>query len=46
LENEKQVDVKRITIQKEDAARRAFKEKDRGCTDRLLGTNSLKEGAV
>jgi hypothetical protein len=30
----------------EDAARRAFKEKERGCTVRLFGTNSLKKGAV
>jgi hypothetical protein len=35
-----------VTGQKEDAARRAFKEKERRCTVRLLGTNSLKKGAV
>jgi hypothetical protein len=35
-----------LTGQKEDAARRAFKEKERGCTVRLFGTNSLKKGAV
>jgi hypothetical protein len=35
-----------VTGQKEDAARRAFKEKEQGCTIRLFGTNSLKKGAV
>jgi hypothetical protein len=30
----------------EDAARTAFEEKERGCTVRLFGTNSLKKGAV
>jgi hypothetical protein len=35
-----------VTGQKEDAARRAIKEKERGCTVRLFGTNSLKKGAV
>jgi hypothetical protein len=35
-----------VTGQKENAARRAFKEKERGCTVRLFGTNSLKKGAV
>jgi DNA-directed RNA polymerase beta' subunit len=31
---------------KEDTARAAFEEKERGCTVRLFGTNSLKKGAV
>jgi predicted molibdopterin-dependent oxidoreductase YjgC len=35
-----------VTGQKEDAARTAFKEKERGCTIRPFGTNSLKKGAV
>jgi predicted molibdopterin-dependent oxidoreductase YjgC len=35
-----------VTGQKEDAARRAFKEKEWGCTVRLFGTKSLKKGAV
>jgi hypothetical protein len=35
-----------VTGQKEGAARRAFKEKERECTVRLFGTNSLKKGAV
>jgi hypothetical protein len=35
-----------VAGQKEDAARRAFKEKERGCTVRLFETNSLKKGAV
>jgi hypothetical protein len=35
-----------VTGQKEDAARRAFKEKERGCTVRLFETNSLKKGVV
>jgi hypothetical protein len=35
-----------VTGQKEDAARRAFQEKERGCTVRLFGMNSLKKGAV
>jgi hypothetical protein len=37
---------KRRTGQKEDPARTAFEEKERGCTVRLFGTNSLKKGAV
>jgi hypothetical protein len=32
--------------QKEDAAGTAFKEKERGCTMRLFGMNSLKKGAM
>jgi hypothetical protein len=36
----------RVAGQKEDAAHRAFKEKERGCTVRLFGTNSPKNGAV
>jgi hypothetical protein len=35
-----------VAGQEEDAARRAFKEKERGCAVRLFGTNSLKKGAV
>jgi hypothetical protein len=35
-----------VTGQKEDTTRRAFKEKERGCTVRLFRTNSLKKGAV
>jgi hypothetical protein len=35
-----------VTGQKEDAARTAFKDKERGCTVRLFGMNSLKKGAV
>jgi predicted molibdopterin-dependent oxidoreductase YjgC len=35
-----------VAGQKEDAARRAFKDKEQGCTVRLFGTNSLKKGAV
>jgi hypothetical protein len=35
-----------VTRQKEDAAGRAFNEKERECTVRLFGTNSLKKGAV
>jgi hypothetical protein len=35
-----------VAGQKEDAARTAFKEKERGCTVRLFGTKSLKKGAV
>jgi hypothetical protein len=35
-----------VTGQKEDAARRAFKEKERECTVRVFRTNSLKKGAV
>jgi hypothetical protein len=35
-----------VTGKKEDAARRTFKEKGRGCTVRLFRTNSLKKGAV
>jgi hypothetical protein len=31
---------------REDAARTALKEKERGCTVRLFETNSLKKGAV
>jgi hypothetical protein len=31
---------------KEDTARTAVEEKERGCTVRLFGTNSLKKGAV
>jgi hypothetical protein len=34
-----------VTGQK-NAARRAFKEKERECTVRLFGTNSLKKGAA
>jgi hypothetical protein len=29
-----------------DATRTAFKEKERGCTIWIFGTNSLKKGAV
>jgi hypothetical protein len=43
MENRKK---KRRAGEKEDAARTAIKEKDRGCTVRLFGTNSLKKGAV
>jgi hypothetical protein len=35
-----------VTGQIEDATRRAFKEKERGCTVRLFGANSLKKGEV
>jgi hypothetical protein len=31
---------------KEDAASTALEEKEQGCTIRLFGTNSLKEGVV
>jgi hypothetical protein len=37
---------KRRAGKKEDAARTAFEEKERGCTVRLFGMNSLKKGAV
>jgi hypothetical protein len=45
LENGKQ-EEKRRAGQKEDAARTTIKEKDRGRTVKLFGTNSLKKGAV
>jgi hypothetical protein len=35
-----------VAGKKEDAARRALKEKERGCTVRLYGTNSLKNGSM
>jgi hypothetical protein len=35
-----------VAAQKEDVARTAFKEKERRCTVKLFGTNSLKEGEV
>jgi hypothetical protein len=31
---------------REDAARTAFEGKERGCTVRLFGTNSLKKGTM
>jgi hypothetical protein len=38
--------LQEVAGQKEDAARTAFKEEERGCTVRLFGMNSLKKGAV
>jgi hypothetical protein len=46
LENGKQEEKRTPSRKKEDAARRAFEEKEGGRTIRLFGTNSLKKGAV
>jgi hypothetical protein len=37
---------KRRARKKENTARSVFEEKERGCTVKLFGTNSLKKGAV
>jgi hypothetical protein len=45
LENRKW-EEKTPSRKKRDAAKTTFEEKERGCTVRLFGTNSLKKGAV